>query len=98
MPDKAAAYASCKGAAAWASEKVGRVLTFKDCARRAVISKLANDPRLSSHVVADFMHLTERNLSKYYRPNKEKRSLAAAVLAEVCPNVNEMTPMAHCRQ
>ena len=83
IPDKGAKYATCKGVAEWVSKTIRPGLTFRDCARRAVVSKLANDPRLTTTVVADFMRMTERNVARYYRGNQNKRRLAAQVLAEV---------------
>jgi hypothetical protein len=83
VPEEPAKYASCKGVAAWVSQNVRPGMSFKDCARRAVISKLANDPRMTTSSVANFVHMTERNVAKYYRSNTGQRNLAAEVLAQV---------------
>ena len=79
-----------RGVYQWAQTVLGRQLTFRDMSRRVVMTRLANDPNLSTDDAAKYMGVTTRTISVYHRTNDERRQMAAEVLSrtsgkgEVC--------------
>ncbi len=61
---------------------LGRKLDFKDCARRVVFTKLANDPRISDEDAAKYMHVNKRTVSTYHQSNQDAKWRAADILSK----------------
>lgn len=82
IPQGPPSYSSCRGAAKWAGDLLGRPLTFKDCARRPVFTKLANS--LSSYDAAKAMGVKPQTLANYHRASSSSvNHQAANVLRQV---------------
>ena len=60
-----------RGAAIWVSKVLGRHITFKDIARRVAMTKLANDPNISSVDAAKYLGVQVRTPMVYHRKDKE---------------------------
>ena len=83
VPEKQMAYATCRGVSHWLRTIVNRKLTFKDCARRVVFTKLANSNAVSSHDAAKAMGVRPRTIDRYHVAGADVRDRAAEILAEV---------------
>ena len=87
-PPNAATYSIIRGIAQWVRAAVGRPLTFKDCARRPVLTRLAN--ALSVHDAAKAMGVAPRTIDRYHAADGPAvSSKAAAVLAQVLKRQND---------
>ena len=81
-PPKEASYNVIRGIALWARAEVGRPITFKDCARRPVLTRLAN--ALPVHEAARAVGVAPRTIDRYHTSNAaEVSTRAAIILAQV---------------
>ena len=71
---------SC-GVARWVSDIVGRPLTFKDVARRAAMTRLANELSLSVQEKAKYFGVATRTMAVYHRMQRETPVTAARSLS-----------------
>ena len=84
-------YATVRGVALWVRQVLGRKVTFKDCARRVVFTKLANSKHVSLHDAAKAVGVRPRTMDRYHVGADNIQDRAAAILATVCAN---NTPLA----
>ena len=80
---KAATYATYRGAADWVSQVVKRPLTFRQCSRNVVFTKLANDAATSVEDKAKFMGVTPKTVSVYHKTSSAKRFACSEVVCKV---------------
>lgn len=69
-----------RGVYQWVSKVLDRKLTFKDIARRVVMTKLANAPDMSDNDVAKYLHVHPRTVAVYHRSGATKKQRAAEIL------------------
>lgn len=65
VPANPMSYATCRGAALWVRAELGRDVTFKDCARRPVFTKLAN--AMSAYDAAKAVGVRAQTIQHYHR-------------------------------
>ena len=70
-----------RGIAKWVSRKLNRSITFKDCGRRAAMSRLANDSSLSISEIAKFFAVHPNTIGVYQRNDTDSALLAASILS-----------------
>ena len=80
---KVAKYSTYRGVAEWVSKVVGRNLTFRQCSRNVVFTKLANDQSTSDSDKAKFMGVCPKTIAVYHKTNDEKRFACSAVVCNV---------------
>ena len=59
-----------RGVADWVSKIVGRRLTWKDVARRAAMTRLANDPSVSADDIAKYFGVTRTTVAVYHQASE----------------------------
>jgi hypothetical protein len=73
---------TCAGVALWVSQLIGRKVTFKDCARRPVFTKLVN--AMPSYDAAKSVGVQPQSLLPYHRAvASEIKAQAARIMAQV---------------
>ena len=88
-PDTNAKYATLRGAAKWASDLLKRKLTFKQCSRNVVMTKLANSRDVSEYDTVAHMNVAVRTVQRYHRINPEARDVVSRVInAPLCKEVS----------
>ncbi len=86
-PPNAASVGFTRGLAQWVGAGVGRAVTFKDCARRPVFTRLVN--ALSVHDAARAVGVIPRTMDKYHVAGlRDVTTRAADVLAQVAPKAS----------
>jgi hypothetical protein len=70
-----------RGVAAWVTSKVDRRLTFKDVARRAAMTRLANAPDLSLDDVAKYFMVHRNTIQIYHQMSRSTPVKAATILS-----------------
>jgi hypothetical protein len=80
---KVAKYSTYRGVAEWVSKVVGRNLTFRQCSRNVVFTKLANDQSTSDSDKAKFMGVCPKTIAVYHKTSDEKRFACSAVVCNV---------------
>ena len=80
---KVAKYGTYRGVADWVSKIVGRSLTFRQCSRNVVFTKLANDPCASDNDKAKFMGVSPKTIAVYHKTSDEKRFACSVVVCNV---------------
>ena len=84
------------GVGFWASKVLGRKLTFKDVARRVVMTKLANSDEITPADAAKYLGVTIPTLGVYHQMGKATPNVAANILgrapAKAVMNPNPSVP------
>jgi hypothetical protein len=72
-----------RGLAKWTSDTLGRKMTFKDIARRAAMTRLANASEVPLAEVAKYFGVHTNKIQIYHQAGKNMAQLAAAILSGV---------------
>ena len=76
-----------RGVGLWASKVLERKLTFKDVARRVVMTKLANSNEITPADAAKYLGVTTPTLGVYHQMGKAAPNVAANILSRAPANV-----------
>ena len=81
LGDDAAGGGIFRGVGKWVAKVLGRKLTFKDLARRVVMTKLANSDEITVADAAKYLGLTMPTLEVYHQMDKKTPDMAANILS-----------------